>query len=1199
MDTNEIKNLPDYPFLRQVQKALWKIGEVRGAAVMIGAGFSRFAVLATDKTPLAPLWSDFQEAMLKELYPKRDNAPTDPLVLAEEYRAALGTNSLEGLIKSLVRNEEWNPGKLHESLLRLPWADVLTTNWDTLLEKAVAHNPDLSFDIVRVLSDIAWARAPRIVKLHGSLPSHRPFIFTHEDFRTYGDLFAPFVNLARQVLLENELCLLGFSGNDPNFLEWSGWVRDQLGPAARPIRLIGVLDISPSRRRFLEKLNVTPIDLAPLVRNVPEEHRQQYATELFLESLRKAKPRPKTEWKFTSKKTLAENTSSSDAQLANLAKAWAQDRKNYPGWLVVPHSIRIPLRDDFIDCEQFFKNSFGEASKSVKASALYEAVWRCETAFWALPEFMENAISDMVKRNEDDLLPLRQRCLLRSTIVRAARRRRDWSAFDERIKFLDHLHDSTAKVKALYERCLRALDELDYEFIETHVEDIAGRDPVWLLRRAALIAELGNSNAAAKLIYEALREIQPKRAQDRHSLWLLSREAWTFLLMPAARFLIEKQFFENQPDWPVDYKDADTDPWNELHFYDHEIREMEHWHRDAGIDKQLQFGAGAYRHLKLLGQTVACPRSDLIALAEHVGIPLRLGTMDFLGFRLARAVQIPYDDNSTGNPWASTRVLARGIDKGLTDNLFNSVAVARLPFETVSEIAGKLRSAIEFGKSKLTVRSSETEAQKLDRKNWTNRLALLIELLSRLSVRFRGDESIGLFRFGISLIDDLKIKDLVVFERLGNLLRRSLQALKPERRGEMAFDILNLPLPCEKEISGQGNTWFEVSDLLETATNFQAFKNTHERSARIEFLIKTSENISDKISRQYAIFRLLAFFKSNLLNEKEAEDFGNAVWQHTGSDGFPIHTNLLKYAYLELPGRSPDFVQGIFNASVVKKLVKGSFDEYSLRAILMASHPIRQEHKPYGLNPKDALMILDHALDWRQQPESLPSIFLENQEESVRLGGLIGNALASTVLPSITPDLIRKNQIRKFLDRISDGSLPELLIALPALVKLDETIEEEATNAIRKGLINKRPYIVKAALRAVSWFEEFARNENLPMPEVLVTETVSICLMRREPGLLSALNCARKLVKSKNVSKSELNKLLYALELLLEETNYKNQRDESRRSDIGVIRKAAVTFAATLKDAGIDEPVLDRWIAEAESDPMPEVRYALSDPTND
>ena len=70
---------------------------------------------------------------------------------------------------------------------------------------------------------------PRIAKLHGSFPSNRPFIFTEEDYRTYPRRFAAFVNLVQQSMMENVFCLLGFSGDDPNFLYWTGWVRDHLG----------------------------------------------------------------------------------------------------------------------------------------------------------------------------------------------------------------------------------------------------------------------------------------------------------------------------------------------------------------------------------------------------------------------------------------------------------------------------------------------------------------------------------------------------------------------------------------------------------------------------------------------------------------------------------------------------------------------------------------------------------------------------------------------------------------------------------------------------------------------------------------------------------------------------------------------------------------------------------------------------------
>ena len=35
-------------------------------------------------------------------------------------------------------------------------------------------------------------------------------------------------------LLENTLCMIGFSGNDPNFNNWIGWIRDNLGAENAP-----------------------------------------------------------------------------------------------------------------------------------------------------------------------------------------------------------------------------------------------------------------------------------------------------------------------------------------------------------------------------------------------------------------------------------------------------------------------------------------------------------------------------------------------------------------------------------------------------------------------------------------------------------------------------------------------------------------------------------------------------------------------------------------------------------------------------------------------------------------------------------------------------------------------------------------------------------------------------------------------------
>lgn len=178
-----IEDLPDYPALQAIQNALWHVSDVRGAAVMVGSGFSTTAERASPSSKRPPLWSDMVSAMKAQLGPGSLGAD-NPLRLAEEFRALLGQAALDGLIRDLVPDAEWLPGEAHTRLLELPWSDVLSTNWDTLLERAKTELTERSYDLVYKPEDIPRTRSPRIIKLHGTLPSHTPFIFAEEDYRT-------------------------------------------------------------------------------------------------------------------------------------------------------------------------------------------------------------------------------------------------------------------------------------------------------------------------------------------------------------------------------------------------------------------------------------------------------------------------------------------------------------------------------------------------------------------------------------------------------------------------------------------------------------------------------------------------------------------------------------------------------------------------------------------------------------------------------------------------------------------------------------------------------------------------------------------------------------------------------------------------------------------------------------------------------
>ena len=228
----------DQSHVNRVRDALWE--RAQGATVMVGSGFSRNAISKRQSGQVPPTWKSLAQSMHERLYPRSKHgtgsssgdlslATSEALRLAQEFEAAFGRPALHRHLRKLVSDSDFAPGNAHEQLLALRWRDVFTTNWDTLLERTAPSIVKHSYSIVRNQDEIPLGASPRIVKLHGSVDARFPLISTEEDYRTYPREFAPFVNTVQQSMMETLLVLIGFSGDDPNFLHWSGWVRDNLG----------------------------------------------------------------------------------------------------------------------------------------------------------------------------------------------------------------------------------------------------------------------------------------------------------------------------------------------------------------------------------------------------------------------------------------------------------------------------------------------------------------------------------------------------------------------------------------------------------------------------------------------------------------------------------------------------------------------------------------------------------------------------------------------------------------------------------------------------------------------------------------------------------------------------------------------------------------------------------------------------------
>jgi hypothetical protein len=601
---NQSVEFSDQPLIDHITERLWGAHEFGRATVMVGSGFSSNADPISADVGSFPMWSDLTSRMFHKLYPpgsvglKERRAyylsSAGAARLADEYRTYLGQSALDELLLDAVPDNQYRPGRLHEMLLSLPWADVFTTNWDTLLERAAERIYDRKYGVVLSASDIPAQERPRIVKLHGSFPSHRPFVVTEEDFRIYPAEHASFVNLVQQSAMENTFCLIGFSGDDPNFLRWSGWVRDHLGDSAPQIYLCGLLDLSPSLHKLLKKRNVVPVDLSslfPLVDWPDRGERHRKALEWLLLSLHERKPPDADEWLRPSERRARWTSNDSrlpkipcgsqrytrtevrhpslwqsvEEQLQELQRActdWQRQREEYPGWIIAPRHKRQQL---FEDTEYLIDHSIGLADKlppPENLSLLYELNWRLEAALIPLFNHWSGKIEGILNvfnpypgmfglegasltpqtADHDNLdwgIIADQWVELAFAVAREAREDQTEERFRKWMDRLATVADRKAEWQArwFYEEGLFRLFSSDYEgfrtILEEWPEDLG--PPFWDVKHAGLLSELGELKEAERIAGTALLNIRDQLQPSGGDLALLSQEGWAMALLERIR----------------------------------------------------------------------------------------------------------------------------------------------------------------------------------------------------------------------------------------------------------------------------------------------------------------------------------------------------------------------------------------------------------------------------------------------------------------------------------------------------------------------------------------------------------------------------------------------------------------------------------------------------------------------------------------
>lgn len=534
----------------------------RNAAVMIGAGFSRNA----DGGENLATWRQLSEVLAAELEPERQPgmfSPAGTSQLAEQYSRVFSPSHLEQLIKRCVPDDQVTPGTLHTALLKLPWAEVFTTNYDTLLERAADKLFEVSYFTVCAREDIpqskVWNRR-RIVKLHGSFPSHRPFILTEEHYRTYPEKFAPFVNLVRQSLLENVFCLIGYSGDDPNFLHWLGWVRDMLDKHALPVYLFVAEEPTLGERKLYEARGVVPVTL-PLALNGDRKDYQARYCQLFDELKRPLSDSP-LDWGNYPHATEIKHGKSKDdfAWFLNQLPALSEYRRTYPGWLVAPSKVRNRFRP----AANWLQAHLHQASvREFLASSPAQLVLAVIELYSWIQQVMLGPVDDNLAAIGRDavlaenlhtidglsveMVQLLKRMgisdvdSLRRTWIQAAFALLTWARQSHRVAQYNELRhrlqafvkqDSNIQDRLVYEDALRSLQNGDRLTALDRVTRWRPKssDIYVQVLKASLLAEAGDPSSASLLCEQAIQVLRRQQRSRPDDQALISKEAWACLV---------------------------------------------------------------------------------------------------------------------------------------------------------------------------------------------------------------------------------------------------------------------------------------------------------------------------------------------------------------------------------------------------------------------------------------------------------------------------------------------------------------------------------------------------------------------------------------------------------------------------------------------------------------------------------------------
>jgi len=1145
-----------YEGIDKIADNLWLPNGYSAVALMVGAGFSCNAETLSGTS--LPDWNELSRAMLRELHPKSCKEDLEAILLkkgapriAGIYEACYGSEALSSLIEAQLTFSNPKPSRLHRDIMLFPWSDVFTTNYDNLLEEADSRG---EYSVVTNSSLIASVMRPRIIKLHGSIPDAKPYIITEQHYRQYPQDNAVMVNTVKQGLLENSLLLVGFSGEDPNFRNWIGWVQDNLGKKSRQVFLFGALGLSKNDLSYFKANHIQPLDFLSIYPELTSsKHKHRIALEWLLQKLSFAAPSDSYTWPREGQKQvqladpsedvrpflrLGENVVDSSSKripypklpiLGNSLEIWRKARLRYPGWLVCPLSNRQSMMS--LNTWTVLPAVVKEAQKSeihIGLEILSELWARFKIAHLPLYEWVVIQTLSFLEKNVaqldilidaepnscdiDNYLDVWQELVIHLIEWGAIHTDKDVFYRSNQLLAISKPTDVNIISRQAHAKCLYSIGQLNFEELLDNLSDwdILNSSPLHKAQKARLLEDVNQSPEAFELTEQAMNDVSKTISRSSMDFYGRTTRSWLQLLWN--RVCSSDHSRRDPRDSKLNYS-----PYEELS----RLRDL----LNAPIPRQNQeveykkdsFGeyptswktlGTSYPYDELFPALSSAYLICLIPIPRKVVTETFINTANWIGLRYPRlAVTILLLSGSKDgfDDWLDF-VSVSAFEKPLLDEMFESAVKASYHFIEGCRRTGS--KCFEFD-PKLQERIFQCSIQIIGRLMFRMETLQVVKALD-IACILHSEEPFCNNRNLYPVVKELFSRSkyalsveniLPMISRLFNLRLFSPRVLNGEKESKYCNPVMMIPECVLQDL--------RVDDLPES------FVET------IDHLISEVTSPQLPESRVNAMMRLVKLEDNGLLSEVDYKRTAEAIWSRKCKKcGLAEHIGYCtgSVAYWPTPEHeTPVFTMRVYLLTRGWKswLPSASDSRGELNDVLMAGYSYIEEAfrlSPFRGSSKSDMcdwssfqtyLLLSHIHDWYINAQKVSDKYSEPM-----LGLTLGAVLErlKMLLAEIVPPVLKKlepderEEIGSLLSKMLERDSSSLQLQLLSTELLDKDVAS-LEFSLAKAIRSPDPKILEDGLVTLVIWKRQSINEYLPQPS---NELLVGLVNRVESGISSA-----------------------------------------------------------------------------------------------